>query len=34
VTNNVAEYEAVLWGLDALIELGRKEIRLRAIRSF
>jgi ribonuclease HI len=30
VTNNVAEYEALLMGLDALIELGRKNIRVQS----
>lgn len=29
-TNNVAEYEALLMGLDALIELGRKRIRVHS----
>ena len=30
VTNNVAEYEALLMGLDALIELSRKRIRVQS----
>jgi ribonuclease HI len=29
-TNNVAEYEALLMGLDALVELGRKKIRVQS----
>lgn len=29
-TNNVAEYEGLLRGLDALIELGRKRIRVQS----
>lgn len=29
-TNNVAEYEGLLMGLDALIELGRKRIRVQS----
>ena len=29
VTNNAAEYEALLMGLDALIELDRKKIRVQ-----
>jgi len=30
VTNNVAEYEALLWGLRAAIELGARAVRVRA----
>lgn len=30
VTNNVAEYEALLWGLRAAIALGAREVRVRA----
>src|SRR5262245_4085111 len=29
-TNNVAEYEGLLMGLEALIELGRKKIRVQS----
>jgi ribonuclease HI len=29
-TNNVAEYEGLLMGLDALIQLGRKKIRVQS----
>ena len=29
-TNNVAEYEGLLMGLDALIQLGRKQIRVQS----
>jgi ribonuclease HI len=29
-TNNVAEYEGLLLGLDALIELGRKKISVQS----
>ena len=29
-TNNVAEYEGLLMGLDALIELGRRRIRVQS----
>ena len=32
-TNNVAEYEGLLMGLEALVQLGRKKIRAQAIRS-
>ena len=29
-TNNVAEYEGLLMGLDALVQLGRKKIRVQS----
>ena len=29
-TNNVAEYEALLMGIDALLQLGRKKIRVQS----
>ena len=33
-TNNVAEYEALLLGLEALTDLGKKRSVYKAIRSF
>ena len=32
-TNNVAEYEALLMGLEALVQMGGKKFACRAIRS-